>query len=362
MYEDEEDELEQLELETLKLASQLMAKGIMLKESAKVGAEIAGSIDEHGRELEREAVAREAEILRVRGSAAELRVRAAQCREKNTLTAVRLDEHAQSLEAQLSNVRRREREALAARVEIATSGREHLNELKEQLTAVEAECARLQVKVGKFELEAAPFARMQQQFDARKAQAEADAAAAAAAVAVAPAAPVVEPTAAKALATATSQTAPAPAPAPATAAIPPVLMRTPELASSRLSAPRPAPKPATDRQGYLSKLSPVWLVGFQRRFFYLEGGAMKYFKQAGDRAAGLLPLGEVPLAELRGVGALLGELVVRDGRRIRIKAKSRTYELEAAAGPGTGAGAAAEGEAEAEAWLQAILATIRAMG
>ena len=362
MYEDEEDELEQLELETLKLASQLMAKGIMLKESAKVGAEIAGSIDEHGRELEREAVAREAEILRVRGSAAELRVRAAQCREKNTLTAVRLDEHAQSLEAQLSNVRRREREALAARVEIATSGREHLNELKEQLTAVEAECARLQVKVGKFELEAAPFARMQQQFDARKAQAEADAAAAAAAVAVAPAAPVVDPTAAKALATATSQTAPAPAPAPATAAIPPVLMRTPELASSRLSAPRPAPKPATDRQGYLSKLSPVWLVGFQRRFFYLEGGAMKYFKQAGDRAAGLLPLGEVPLAELRGVGALLGELVVRDGRRIRIKAKSRTYELEAAAGPGTGAGAAAEGEAEAEAWLQAILATIRAMG
>jgi len=88
-------------------------------------------------------------------------------------------------------------------------------------------------------------------------------------------------------------------------------------------------------------------VGFQRRYFYLERGSLVYFKAREDRAGGQLAMGEVPLGELRGVGALLAELVVRDGRRVRLKGKSRTYELEA----GT--------EAEAEAWAQAIVAAIR---
>jgi hypothetical protein len=122
------------------------------------------------------------------------------------------------------------------------------------------------------------------------------------------------------------------------------------------NGPRPTEPPGqfrVSKQGYLLKLSPVWLVGMQKRYFYLEGGpaglSFTYYKLHTDRAAGLLPLGEVPIAEFKGMGnaALLASLVVREGRRLRIKSKSRTYELEGA------------NDAEAEAWILAILSAVK---
>ena len=37
-----------------------------------------------------------------------------------------------------------------------------------------------------------------------------------------------------------------------------------------------------DKEGYLEKYSPAFLVGWQRRFFVLKDGKLKYYKDKSD--------------------------------------------------------------------------------
>ena len=322
---EDEDEREEMELKLIALDSQLKGKQIMFAELVREGAEIEASVEEHALDIEREIAAQEYRAGQAQVNAADLIKRAAKCRELNLSKALRIEEEMEAYEVRLVAIRKRERDAIAARREITESGREHVLELQAQVSALEQECARLQVQAGKLELGSATFAHLQRQYQAR--QEEADSATSSG--------PKVASTGEQTTVVMEASKQPL---APSTSA---VLIRP----------AGPGPNPAThkhpQRQGYLMKLSPMWLVGFQRRYFYIEHGKMSYYKLHTDRTSGLLAMGEVPLSEFSGcAGTLLTSLIVRERRRIRIKAKTRTYELEAA------------NEAEAEDWLQAILATV----
>jgi len=327
-YEDDEDEREQLELRLIALDSQLKGKEIMLAEFVREGVEIEASVEEHAHDIERDIAAHEYRARQAQVNAADLTKRAAKCRELNLSNALLIEEEMEAYEVRLVSIRKRERDAIAARREITESGREHVLELQAQVSALEQECARLQVQAGKLELGSATFGHLlQRQYQAR--QEEAD----------------------------SSATSPGPKIASTGEQTVEVVMEAsqqplaPSTSAVMTQRPGPGPNPATlkhpQKQGYLLKLSPMWLVGFQRRYFYIENGKMSYYKLHTDRTSGLLALGEVPLSDFSGcAGTLLTSLIVRERRRIRIKAKTRTFELEAAS------------EAEAEDWLQAILASV----
>ena len=325
-FEDDEDEREQLELKLIALDSQLKGKEIMLAELVREGVEIEASVEEHARDIERDIAAQEYRARQAQVNAADLRKRAAKCRELNLSNALLIEEEMEAYEVRLVSIRKRERDAIAARREITESGREHVLELQAQVSALEQECARLQVQAGKLELGSATFGHLQRQYQARQGEADSSA--------TSPG-PKIASTGEQAVEVMEAAQQPL---APSTSAV-------------MTQRPGPSPNPATlkhpQRQGYLLKLSPMWLVGFQRRYFYIENGKMSYYKLHTDRTSGLLALGEVPLSDFSGcAGTLLTSLIVRERRRIRIKAKTRTFELEAAS------------EAEAEDWLQAILASV----
>lgn len=338
---DEEDEIENLELQLIAGHSKLLAKQIMLNESIKIGTEIDSSIDEHIREMEQDIWQMEQNVQQAQINAVEMLQHAARIREMNVCTAIQLEEQMNSYESRLSNIRTREREAVAAKKEVNDSAMEHIQELRTQLSECEQDCAKLQVKVGKHELQSGPFLKLQQQYQAKKEKAEADMASASekdvtdhkplplpqAPSSSAAAPPSVEPPASPGTITHSPPTASAPAASNRNPSIP--------IASS------------FRKQGYLLKLSPVWLVGWQRRYFYLEKANLTYFKTAEDRSNNLLPLGNIPICEFLGMGALLGELIAKDGPSVRIRTKSRTFEL------------GCESESEAEEWAAAIKEAVR---
>jgi len=267
---------EEEELLVVALTSQLACKQVLLSESIQNGVAIEASVSEHCRELESEASA-------AREHAAELIRATAKLNEENSASAVQLEVQIRARDAQLTRIYKRERDALKVRESIRSSGQEEVSELKAVLSLLEQECAKLQVRVGKRDIESGPLSRLQQNYNAKRA--------------------VVED-------------APAATPAAATNTTTTAILPT-------------SPSPIVE--GYLLKASPTWMVGLQKRYFYLEkqGGkpSMSYFKTKDDRQKGLAPQGQVPIADIPV--SLLYDLILQDKKKILIKTKSRTYELQA---------------------------------
>jgi hypothetical protein len=263
---------EEEELLVVALTSQLACKQVLLSESIQNGVSIEASVLDHCHELELEANA-------AREHTAELIRATAKMNEENSASAVQLEVQIRALDTQLTRIYKREREALKVRESIRSSGQEEVSELKNVLSLLEQECAKLQLRVGKRDIESGPLSRLQQHFNAKQVEA-------------APPAPL----------TTTNTTA--------TTIIPTSLSSVVE--------------------GYLFKASPTWMVGLQKRYFYLEkhGGkpSMTYFKTNVDRQKGLAPQGQVPIADIPV--NLLSELILQDKRKVLIKTKSRTYELQ----------------------------------
>ena len=248
------------------LTSQLACKQVLLSESIQNGVSIEASVLDHCHELELEANA-------TREHTAELIRATAKMNEENSASAVQLEVQIRALDTQLTRIYKREREALKVRESIRSSGQEEVSELKNVLSLLEQECAKLQLRVGKRDIESGPLSRLQQHFNAKQVEA-------------------------------------AP-PAPLTTTIIPTSL-------------------SSVVEGYLFKASPTWMVGLQKRYFYLEkhGGkpSMTYFKTNVDRQKGLAPQGQVPIADIPV--NLLSELILQDKRKVLIKTKSRTYELQ----------------------------------
>ena len=103
--------------------------------------------------------------------------------------------------------------------------------------------------------------------------------------------------------------------------------------------PNPTPLLLWPKRGYAKKRSPVFFVGFQRRFFLLDReenskAVLSYFASESDEKVGLV-LGKIYLEPSQ-------ELIVRKDRWVSINIKQRKFEIDCG------------DDVEAEAWCRAL--------
>jgi len=107
-----------------------------------------------------------------------------------------------------------------------------------------------------------------------------------------------------------------------------------------LEKPNPTPRLLWPRRGYAKKRSPLWLVGFQRRFFLLDRekennkAVLSYFASESDEKVGLV-LGKIYLEPSQ-------ELIIRKERWVTINSKQRKFEIDYG------------DDVEADAWCRAL--------